>query len=159
MATKKPDKSGQKVFTIEIDGTQYEWSDEKITGAQLRQLPSPPIPSDHEIYLGTTANPGHRIKDDDTIVVHDGLRVFTKPKLFTIRIDRIEYEWGDEKITGAQLRLLPQNPIPPNRDLYQVIPGDSDRLIEGDDTIEVHDGLRFFTAPSTINPGCIRSEH
>ncbi len=74
-------------------------------------------------------------------------------KVFTILIDRTKYEWSDEKINGAQLRSLPPTPIPPERDLFQVIPGHPDRKIKDDDTIEVHDGLRFFTAPNTINPG------
>ena len=78
-------------------------------------------------------------------------------KVFTIRIDRTEYEWPDDKINGAQLRRLPPSPIPPNRDIFQVVPGNPDRSIKDDDTIEVHDGLRFFTAPNTINPGTSRA--
>ena len=31
----------------------------------------------------------------------------------------------------------------------------ADRKIKDDDTIEVKDGLRFFTSPNTINPGSI----
>ena len=79
-------------------------------------------------------------------------------KVFTIRIDRTQYEWSGEKINGAQLRRLPQTPIPPERDLFQVIPGHPDRKIKDDDTVEVHDGLRFFTAPGTINPGTNRAD-
>ena len=74
-------------------------------------------------------------------------------KPFIIRIDREQYEWAEEKISGAQLRALPQTPIPPERDLFQVVPGHPDRQIKDDDTVEVHDGIRFFTAPNTINPG------
>ena len=80
-------------------------------------------------------------------------------KVFIIRIDRTEYEWTDEKITGAQLRRFPPTPIPPERDLFQVIPGHPDLKIKDDDTVEVHDGLRFFTAPGTINPGTNRADH
>ena len=75
----------------------------------------------------------------------------TKPSIITL--DRAQYEWTEEKINGAQLRRLPPTPIPPQRDLFQIIPGHPDRKIKDDDTVEVHDGLRFFTAPNTINPG------
>ena len=75
----------------------------------------------------------------------------TKPTIITL--DRAQYEWTEEKINGAQLRRLPPTPIPPQRDLFQIIPGHPDRKIKDDDTVEVHDGLRFFTAPNTINPG------
>ena len=74
-------------------------------------------------------------------------------KSFVIRIDRAEYKWSEEKISGAQVRGLPAPSIPPERDLFQVVPGQEDRKIKDDDTVEVHDGLRFFTAPGTINPG------
>ena len=77
-------------------------------------------------------------------------------KMPIIRIDESEYEWSEEKITGAQLRRLPPTPIPSDRDLFQVVPGHPDRKIKDDDTIEVHDGLRFFAAPNTINPGTNR---
>ena len=76
-------------------------------------------------------------------------------KVSTIKIDRTQYEWPEEKITGAQLRQLPPTPISADRDLFQVVPGHQDRKIKDDDTVEVHDGLRFFTAPNTINPGAI----
>ena len=79
-------------------------------------------------------------------------------KVFTIRIDREQYEWSDEKISGAQLRDLPSPLIPPDRDLFQVVPGHPDRKIKDDDTIEVYDGLRIFTAPNTINPGVSHSD-
>ena len=74
-------------------------------------------------------------------------------KPFTIQIDRTKYEWSEEKISGAQLRNLPEPPIPRERDIFLVVPGHPDRKIKDDDTVEVHDGLRFFTAPNTINPG------
>ncbi len=74
-------------------------------------------------------------------------------KVFTIRIDQAPYEWPEDKIEGAHLRRLPPTPIPPDRDLFQVVPGHPDRKIKDDDTVQVHDGLRFFTAPNTINPG------
>ncbi len=72
---------------------------------------------------------------------------------FNIRIDRKEYEWTEKVITGAEIRRLPTTPIPAERDLFQVVPGHSDRKLDDDDKVTAHDGLRIFTAPSTINPG------
>ena len=74
-------------------------------------------------------------------------------KGYVIRIDRAPYEVFEEKLAGAQLRRIPPTPIPPERDLFQIIPGHPDMLVKDDDTIEISDGLRFFTAPNTINPG------
>ena len=83
----------------------------------------------------------------------DAQGVKPEPKIFRIRIDRAEYEVSAEKLSGAELRLIPPTPIPADRDIFQVIPGHPDRKIKDDDTVEMYDGLRFFTAPNTINPG------
>lgn len=74
-------------------------------------------------------------------------------KGYHIRIDRTDYIVEQEKLNGEQLRHVPETPIPPDRDLYQVVPGKDDLKIKDDDTVQMHDGLRFYTVPSTINPG------
>ena len=72
---------------------------------------------------------------------------------FVIQIDRKRYKWSDKVITGSQIRRLAQPPIPPERDLFKIVRVGSDQKIGDNDEVPVHDGLRFFTAPSTINPG------
>ena len=79
------------------------------------------------------------------------------PKVLHIRIDRVDYEVGVAKLSGIELRQLPDPPILPDRDLYEDVPGGEDRKIKNDETVDLHDGQRFFTAPSTINPGAGRS--
>ena len=74
-------------------------------------------------------------------------------RAFTIKIDRIEYEVHERKLTGLQLRNLPKPPIGSDRDLFEVVPGGSDRKIADDLEVRMRDGLRFFTAPAQINPG------
>lgn len=75
---------------------------------------------------------------------------------FRIQIDRTHYTVHQRKMTGAELRRVPTPPIPPDRDLYEVRPGEQDRLIEDTTVVEIRDGLRFFTAPHHINPGSCR---
>lgn len=76
-------------------------------------------------------------------------------RAFAIKIDRAEYLVHERKRTGLQLRDLPTPPIGPERDLFEVVPGGSDRKIENDMEVKMRDGLRFFTAPAQINPGQI----
>lgn len=76
-----------------------------------------------------------------------------RPSIFHIQIDREHYEVSEAEMSGAQLRQVPPTPIPPERDLFEVVPGHPDRKIENDDVVEIRNGLRFFTAPGTINPG------
>ena len=72
---------------------------------------------------------------------------------FNIQIDRQHFKVTAEVLTGAQLRQLPNPPIGPDRDLFEVVPGGSDLKIANDQNVKMRDGLRFFSAPSHINPG------
>lgn len=76
------------------------------------------------------------------------------PKVkFKIQIDRTHYTVEQTQMTGVELRNLPEPPIPPERDLFEVVPGGSDKKIEDTTVVKMRNGLRFFTAPGTINPG------
>lgn len=70
-----------------------------------------------------------------------------------IKIDRDSFKVDKETMTGAGLRLLPQPPIGADRDLFQVVPGGSDKKIADNEVVELKNGMRFFSAPAQINPG------
>jgi hypothetical protein len=78
-----------------------------------------------------------------------------KHEEFEIQIDRQHFRVTQRQMTGQQLRNLPTPPIGPDRDLFEVVPGGSDRKIGSDDIVEIRNGLRFFTAPAQINPGAV----
>lgn len=75
------------------------------------------------------------------------------PHRVRIQIDRGHYDVSAHSLTGAQLRDLPEPPISADRDLFEVRPGMEDSLVQDDTVVEMHSGLRFFTAPGRINPG------
>jgi hypothetical protein len=70
-----------------------------------------------------------------------------------IQIDRRHYTVHKSHMTGLELRHVPSPPIGPDRDLFEVVPGGSDRKIGDEEVVEIRNGLRFFTAPAQINPG------
>jgi hypothetical protein len=74
---------------------------------------------------------------------------------YDIKIDRTEFKVKEHFRTGAELRALPNPPIGPDRDLFEVVPGGSDEKIAETQKVKMRDGLRFFTAPAQINPGSI----
>lgn len=74
-------------------------------------------------------------------------------KKFQIQIDRVHYTVTQEFMTGADLRQVPSTPIGPDRDLFEVVPGGTDKKIEDNETVQIREGERFFTAPAHINPG------
>lgn len=73
---------------------------------------------------------------------------------FQIQIDRVHYTVTQATMTGTELRHVPTPPIGPDRDLFEVIPGQPDFKVEENHPVEMRNGLRFFTAPALINPGC-----
>lgn len=75
------------------------------------------------------------------------------PKQFQIKIDRTMYTVDDDVISEATLRALPDPDVGTDRDIFEVVPGGSDRKIEPGATVQLRNGLRFFTAPAQINPG------
>jgi hypothetical protein len=75
------------------------------------------------------------------------------PHTFQIQIDRVHYTVEEAEMTGARLRQVPPAAIPADRDLWEVRPGEEDRLIGDTDVVKLREGLRFFTAPRHINPG------
>lgn len=77
------------------------------------------------------------------------------PREFQIQIDRVHYTVTQDHMTGAELRRVPNPPIGPDRDLWEVVPGGPDRKIEDTDVVEIRNGKRFFTAPAQINPGSL----
>jgi hypothetical protein len=72
---------------------------------------------------------------------------------FQIQIDRVHYTVAKAQMTGAELRGLSAPPVEADRDLFEVVPGGSDRKIADEENVEIRNGLRFFTAPAHINPG------
>ncbi len=79
---------------------------------------------------------------------------------FQIQIDRVHFTVTQEVMTGDELRRVPSPPIGPDRDLFEVVPGGTDKKIENDEQVEIREGERFFTAPAHINPGSkIPREH
>ncbi|MCY4653457.1 MAG: multiubiquitin domain-containing protein [Dehalococcoidia bacterium] len=98
-------------------------------------------------------NPVDKVDPDDPELDGSGIEKPDTGKTFEIQIDRTMYTLTENRLTGADLRRVPDPPIPPERDLFEIIPGHPDRKVEVDDRIVIRDGLRFFTAPNTINPG------
>lgn len=88
----------------------------------------------------------------------DGPQPVAPPSPLHIRVDRQDVQvppagLHDGKLTGREIRELATPPIDGDRDLFEIVPGGSDRKIEDGDAVEIRDHLRFFSAPRNINPG------
>ena len=64
---------------------------------------------------------------------------------FEIQIDRVKYKVTQSVMTGAQLRALPSGGIPPDRDLFEVVPGAPDKKIGDNDPCPCGSGKKYKT--------------
>ena len=102
--------------------------------------------------------PDKQVENEDKVRIRNGIRFFTAPAdvsvgKYEIQIDRKHYLVHESEMTGSELRQVPDEPIGPDRDLFEVVPGGSDNKIELTTVVKIRDGQRFFTAPAHINPG------
>jgi hypothetical protein len=74
-------------------------------------------------------------------------------KEFTVHIDKKLYKTTETVLTGAQIRALAKPPIGPDYALWLEVPGGEDVLEEDNDSIDIREGIHFFTSPRQINPG------
>lgn len=90
----------------------------------------------------------------------DGGEPLDPTRILTIRIDRKEYPVPPDMLdaghlTGRQIRQMADPHIGPERDLFEVVPGGSDRKIADGQRVHIRDHMRFFSAPAVINPGSV----
>jgi hypothetical protein len=88
--------------------------------------------------------------------VHEDPGSKKKAHSIKIQIDRVHYDVENSEMTGAQIRQVAVPPIGPDRDLFEVVPGASDLKIGDATLVQLHNGMRFFTAPGQINPGSFK---
>lgn len=77
-------------------------------------------------------------------------------KKFVVHIDRKPYPVEGPTITAEQLRELPPTDIGADYDLFLDVPGDEDDPVEAGEVVKLREGMHFYSAPTTINPGNAR---
>lgn len=64
---------------IHIDRVEYEVFARKMTGLQLRAVPSPDVAPDRDLWLDVPDKRDVKIQDEDVVRLKDGMRFFTAP--------------------------------------------------------------------------------
>jgi hypothetical protein len=70
-------------ITIHIDRKQFKVDAKELTGAQLRQLPNPPIGSDYDLYLEVPGGEDELIADDQEVKLKEGMHFFSTQRHIT----------------------------------------------------------------------------
>jgi len=138
---------------IFIDGIPCEAPTARITADGLRRLAQPPLPADRKMWLDVPDAPDKHLTEEDSVELVPGMRFFSQPRKIYIFIDRTRYEVTRARMTGAELRNVPQPPVAPDRELWLDRLDEQDKKIADDKTVHLDEGMRFFTAPGRINPG------
>ncbi|MBS1895817.1 MAG: multiubiquitin domain-containing protein [Actinobacteria bacterium] len=147
-----PESRAAKI-TIHIDKQPYRVRPGLTPVATLRQLPEPPVPAGRDLWLDIDDAQDEILDNEGSIDLTNGMRFFTEIDGITIRIDRVDYEVFQRKMTGAELRALPSPDVAADRDLWRDVPDKRDIKVQDEDIVRLKDGMRFFTAPGRINPG------
>lgn len=66
---------------IYIDGTKFHPAGDKLTGVQLRSLPSPPVSSDRDLWLDVVDELDQLVEDKEVIDLEPNMRFFTVPRV------------------------------------------------------------------------------
>jgi hypothetical protein len=66
-------------ITIKIDRDSFEVYAKKLTGTELRAVPSPDVAADRDLWLDVPDKRDVKVQDEDVIALHDGIRFFTAP--------------------------------------------------------------------------------
>lgn len=66
---------------IYIDGTKYHLQGDKLTGTQLRLVPSPPVSADRDLWLDIVDELDQLVEDDQVVDMEPNMRLFTVPRV------------------------------------------------------------------------------
>jgi hypothetical protein len=71
------DKS--KTIKFQIDKVHYEVTEATLTGRQLRDQVTPPIPEDRDLLEEVHQGDDPKIGDTDVVTLHNGQKFYTAP--------------------------------------------------------------------------------
>ena len=66
-------------ITIRIDRVDYEIFKRKMTGAELRTVPTPDVAADRDLWRDVPDKRDVKVQDEDIVRLKNGMRFFTAP--------------------------------------------------------------------------------
>lgn len=68
-----------EAITIKIDRLEYEVFKRKMTGAELRAVPTPDVAADRDLWRDVPDKRDIKVQDEDVVRLQNGTRFFTAP--------------------------------------------------------------------------------
>lgn len=82
MSERESEKPEQEI-TVHIDRKPFKVEAKKLTGTQLRALPTPPIGTDYDLYLEVPGGEDELIPDDQEVKLKEGMHFFSTQRHIT----------------------------------------------------------------------------
>jgi len=139
-----PETGGFHVLKLTIEGKQFDWAEQYITGSQLKQLAG--IPPDKDIYLSLEDPWDDELVSNDEKVnlAREGIEAFYIKKELKFLINHTSFAWKSQYIIGKQVRRLGQ--IGSEDEIYLEVHGDyEDELITDETVVDLaRPGIEHF---------------
>lgn len=74
------DSASRRVVPIVIDKERVRAPGTEMTGAEIRKLVDPPIPSDRDLWLDVDGDLDRKIADDETVTLEPQMAFFSVPR-------------------------------------------------------------------------------
>ncbi|WP_316753660.1 multiubiquitin domain-containing protein [Pedobacter gandavensis] len=98
-----------RTLELTIDGKQYAWNAQYITGAQIRELAGADTSSlESKLFLSIKRPWQDELIEDNTSVnlARPEVEHFYIKNILLLTINNVEYSWDREFITGLEIKLL-----------------------------------------------------
>jgi len=129
---------------LTIDGNQFKWEDQFISGSQIKTLAN--IPQEIEIYLSVIApwKDEHISNESLVDLARPEIEHFYSKKKLELIIDGKDYSWGKQYISCAEIRKL--GLISAVFEIYLSVKGPwEDELIKDEDSVDLaRPGIECF---------------
>lgn len=139
----------QKGLQLNVEGKDYEWKEQYITGLQIKELAN--IPSETEIYLSISKPYKDELIENDKLVnlARPTVEYFFVKKKLHFTINKEPFTWYKQFIRGIQLRELGK--IRREEDLYLDINDTwEDDFISDDEIVDLaRPGREIFFSKKT----------
>ncbi len=129
-------------FTLNIEGKEYEWNEQTITGAALKKIAD--LPAVAELFL-IVDDPWDDEPLKDETVVNLGrpeIEKFLVRRELRFTVNEKPYQWHQQYIRTEQLRKLAA--IPEEEDIFLKLDGPDELIEDGNKVNLARPGLEHF---------------
>ncbi|RYE27487.1 MAG: hypothetical protein EOP45_01065 [Sphingobacteriaceae bacterium] len=143
----------KEVLLLTVDGIDYNWSEEFISGEQIRKLANAPSDSlESKLFLAIQRPWQDELIENDKLVnlARPEIEHFYFKNILLLTINGKEYSWDKEYITGAELKKIAG--IPEADELFLSIKKPwVDELIENDKQVNLaRPGIENFYSKKLV---------